>query len=199
VRPREKYFDYVADARLDRSEPIERDEQAQAEIASDLSEALDDTVHDHTDKLDKLREAFSARVTNSPPPTSGGQGPLKRAGLAGLFEKQYYVQSAKAYKPAQIVYHMVAQNWTSRLPTAAWSPPTCGTRSEVRVAGMQSAPITRQSNAPAPDRRTAAAEHRRKGHHRLGGEGRCGLVARCPHSGLRLCDCRPASRCRLPH
>ena len=53
---REKYFDYVADARLDRSEPIENDKQAQAEIASDLSEALDDTLHDHADKLDKLRE-----------------------------------------------------------------------------------------------------------------------------------------------
>lgn len=53
---REKYFDYVAHARLDRSEPIEDDEQAQAEIASDLSEALDDTLHDHTDKLDKLRQ-----------------------------------------------------------------------------------------------------------------------------------------------
>ena len=53
---REKYFDYVADARLDRSEPIESDEHAQAEIASDLSEALDDTLHDHTDKLDKLRQ-----------------------------------------------------------------------------------------------------------------------------------------------
>src|SRR3954469_19965802 len=53
---REKYFDYVADARLDRSEPIESDEQAQAEIASILSEALDDTLHDHTDKMDKLRE-----------------------------------------------------------------------------------------------------------------------------------------------
>lgn len=53
---RENYFDYVAHARLDRSEPIEDDEQAQAEIASDLSEALDDTLHDHADKLDKLRE-----------------------------------------------------------------------------------------------------------------------------------------------
>jgi hypothetical protein len=52
----EKYFDYVADARLDRSEPIESDEQTQAEIASDLSEALDDSPPDHTDKLDKLRE-----------------------------------------------------------------------------------------------------------------------------------------------
>ena len=52
----EKYFEYVASARLDRSEPIESDEHAQAEIASDLSEALDDTLHDHTDKLDKLRQ-----------------------------------------------------------------------------------------------------------------------------------------------
>jgi hypothetical protein len=53
---REKYFDYVAGARLDRSEPIESDEQAQAEIASDLAEALDDTLHDRTDKLDRLRQ-----------------------------------------------------------------------------------------------------------------------------------------------
>ena len=61
---REKYFDYVADARLDRSEPIENDEQAQAEIASDLSEALDDTLHDHTYKLDKLREVdFAPKST----------------------------------------------------------------------------------------------------------------------------------------
>src|SRR3954470_22321841 len=54
---REKYFAYVADARLDRSEPIESDQQAHAEFASELSEALDDTLHDHTDKLDKLRQA----------------------------------------------------------------------------------------------------------------------------------------------
>ena len=29
---REKYFDYIADASFDRSEPIESDEQAQAEM-----------------------------------------------------------------------------------------------------------------------------------------------------------------------
>jgi hypothetical protein len=51
----EKYFEYVASARLDRSEPIENDEQAQAEIASDLSESLDDNVHDHSDKISKLK------------------------------------------------------------------------------------------------------------------------------------------------
>src|SRR5215468_3538142 len=38
----EKYPEYVGSARLDRSEPIEDDEQAQAELASDLSEASAD-------------------------------------------------------------------------------------------------------------------------------------------------------------
>jgi hypothetical protein len=51
---RQRYFEYVASARLDRSEPIEDDEQAQAEMASDLSEALDDPLHDHSDKITKL-------------------------------------------------------------------------------------------------------------------------------------------------
>jgi hypothetical protein len=51
---REKYQEYVASARLDRSEPIEDDEQAQAELASDLSEAFDDTVHSHSEKIEKL-------------------------------------------------------------------------------------------------------------------------------------------------
>jgi len=51
---REKYLEYVGSARLDRSEPIEDDEQAQAELASDLSEAFDDTVHSHSDKIKKL-------------------------------------------------------------------------------------------------------------------------------------------------
>jgi hypothetical protein len=49
-----KYLDYVASARLDRSEPIEDDEQAQAELASDLSEAFDDTMHSHSEKIWKL-------------------------------------------------------------------------------------------------------------------------------------------------
>jgi hypothetical protein len=35
----EKYLEYVGSARLDRSEPIEDDEQAQVELASDLSAA----------------------------------------------------------------------------------------------------------------------------------------------------------------
>ena len=51
---RDTYLGYVSTARLDRSEPIENDEHAQAEIASDLAEALDDTLHDYDDKLEKL-------------------------------------------------------------------------------------------------------------------------------------------------
>jgi hypothetical protein len=53
---RENYLEYVSDARLDRSEPIETDGRSQAEIASELSNALDDTLHNHADKLDKLRQ-----------------------------------------------------------------------------------------------------------------------------------------------
>ena len=52
---RDNYLDYVSTARLDRSEPTENDEQAQAEVASDFAEALDDTLDDYADKLDKLR------------------------------------------------------------------------------------------------------------------------------------------------
>jgi hypothetical protein len=66
---REKYFDYIADASLVRSEPIESDELARAEIARDLSKVLDDTLHDHTDKLNKLREvdfAPKSTVTERP-------------------------------------------------------------------------------------------------------------------------------------
>ena len=51
---RDKYLEYVGSARLDRSEPIEDDEQAQAELASDLSEAFDDTVHSHSDRIEKF-------------------------------------------------------------------------------------------------------------------------------------------------
>ena len=52
---REYYLDYVSTARTDRSEPIENEEQAQAEVASDFAEALDDTLDDSVDKLETHR------------------------------------------------------------------------------------------------------------------------------------------------
>ena len=51
---REQYLEYVKSARLDRSETVDDDEQAQAEIASSLSEALDDAAFDHFAKIKKL-------------------------------------------------------------------------------------------------------------------------------------------------
>jgi hypothetical protein len=52
---RDAYLDYVRSARLDRSEPIENDELAQAAFARDLSEAFDEPVHAHAEKIAKLQ------------------------------------------------------------------------------------------------------------------------------------------------
>src|ERR1700735_2997560 len=89
-------------------------------------------------------------LTISPPPTSGSKSPLEHAGIEGLFEKQYYIQEAKAYKPAPIVYHMVAQDLDvapsdcCMVATHVWD--TVGGQ----AAGMQSALITRPGNAVLP-------------------------------------------------
>lgn len=52
---REAYFGYVSSARLDRTEPVENDELAQAALARDLSEAFDVPLHVHSDKIATLR------------------------------------------------------------------------------------------------------------------------------------------------
>jgi hypothetical protein len=49
------YREYFSSARLDRSEPIEIDEHAQAVFARELAEAVDQPLHDHTENLDRLR------------------------------------------------------------------------------------------------------------------------------------------------
>jgi hypothetical protein len=53
---RDAYLGYVASARLDPTEPIENDELAQASFARDLSEAFDEPVHAHADKIARLRQ-----------------------------------------------------------------------------------------------------------------------------------------------
>jgi len=52
---RDAYLDFVRSARLDPSEPIENDELAQAAFARDLSEAFDEPVHAHAEKIAKLQ------------------------------------------------------------------------------------------------------------------------------------------------
>jgi len=46
----QKYQVFLASGRLDGSETIESDEQAQAEAAADLAEAFDDRTHDYAAK-----------------------------------------------------------------------------------------------------------------------------------------------------
>jgi 2-haloacid dehalogenase len=65
-------------------------------------------------------------LTNSPP-TPDSQSPLEHAGLHKYFERQFNIQTARAYKPAPVVYHMVAQELGVEPVIAAWSPATCGT------------------------------------------------------------------------
>lgn len=52
---REHYREYLESARLDRTEPVDRDEQAQAETAGDAAKAFDQPVHTHADKIAKLK------------------------------------------------------------------------------------------------------------------------------------------------
>jgi hypothetical protein len=52
---RNSYLDYVASAGLDRTEPVENDELAQAAFARDLSEGFHEPVHAHADKIARLR------------------------------------------------------------------------------------------------------------------------------------------------
>ena len=52
---KDAYLGFVSSARLDRTEPIENDELAQAAFARDLSEAFDEPVHAHADKIAKLQ------------------------------------------------------------------------------------------------------------------------------------------------
>jgi 2-haloacid dehalogenase len=100
--------------------------------------------------LAKLKEAAFRLVTltNSPPPVGGAKSPLENAGLDQFIERQFYIQAARAYKPAQVAYHMVAQELDvapgSCCMVAAHVWDTIGAQS----AGMQAALLTRPGNAP---------------------------------------------------
>jgi 2-haloacid dehalogenase len=60
--------------------------------------------------LEQLKGAGFRMVTlTNSPPNPRGKSPLGNAGLAGFFERQFSIETTRAYKPAQILYHMVAQ------------------------------------------------------------------------------------------
>ena len=84
--------------------------------------------------LEQMKDAGFRMVTlTNSPPSKGGKTPLENAGLADFFERQFSVETARAYKPAQVLYHMVAQELEVPPPPAAWSRLTSGTRSGRRV------------------------------------------------------------------
>jgi 2-haloacid dehalogenase len=88
-------------------------------------------------------------LTNSPP-TPDSQSPLEHAGLHKYFERQFNIQTARAYKPAPVVYHMVAQELgvepvdCCMVASHVWD--TLGGQS----VGMASGLITRPGNALLP-------------------------------------------------
>lgn len=101
--------------------------------------------------LKKLKKAGYRLVTlTNSPPNPHGQSPLEHAGIAGYFERQFTIQTARAYKPAQVVYHMVAQELdvspSSCCMVAAHVWDTIGAQS----AGFSSALLTRPGNALLP-------------------------------------------------
>jgi 2-haloacid dehalogenase len=86
-------------------------------------------------------------LTNSPP-IPHGKSPLENAGLADFFERQFSIEAARAYKPAQVLYHMVAQELEvppsacCMIATHMWD--TIGAQSAGLTAGF----LTRPGNVP---------------------------------------------------
>jgi 2-haloacid dehalogenase len=112
------------------------------------------TMPAHSDVVEGLKHLKKlgyrmVTLTNSPPNPSG-QSPLEQAGLAGYFEDQFSIETARSFKPAQAVYHMVAQELdvhpSSCCMVAAHVWDTIGAQS----AGFSAALITRPGNAPLP-------------------------------------------------
>jgi 2-haloacid dehalogenase len=112
------------------------------------------TMPAHSDVVEGLKQLKKlgyrmVTLTNSPPNPSG-KSPLEQAGLAEYFERQFSIETARAYKPAQIVYHMVGQELdvppSSCCMIAAHVWDTVGAQS----AGFSSALVTRPGNALLP-------------------------------------------------
>jgi 2-haloacid dehalogenase len=104
---------------------------------------------DVAEGLELLRDAGFRMVTlTNSPPNPRGQTPLENAGLAGFFERQFSIETARVYKPAPILYHMVAQELECppsaccMIATHVWD--TIGAQSAGLAAGL----LTRPGNAP---------------------------------------------------
>jgi 2-haloacid dehalogenase len=88
-------------------------------------------------------------LTNSPP-TPGHKSPIENAGLDRFFEKQFNIESCRAYKPASSLYHFVAPELDvapsdcCMVATHVWD--TIGGQ----AAGMAGGLVTQPGNALLP-------------------------------------------------
>ncbi|HZA08949.1 haloacid dehalogenase type II [Mycobacterium sp.] len=101
--------------------------------------------------LNSLRDnGFRLVTLTNTPPVPQGQSPLEHAGLSGLFEHQFSVDTCGTYKPDPAVYRYVCQQLTVEpsacMMVAAHTWDTIGAQS----AGFSAALITRSGNAPLP-------------------------------------------------
>lgn len=101
--------------------------------------------------LRRLKDAGFRMVTlTNSPPNPEGKSPLEQAGLAPFFERQFTIDTVRAYKPAPRAYHMVAQELGvpafSCFMVAAHVWDTVGAQANGYTAGL----ITRPGNAPLP-------------------------------------------------
>jgi 2-haloacid dehalogenase len=123
-------------------------------------DGLDDLAHgmrtmpahpDVADGLKALREQGYRLVTlTNSPPKPGVPTPLENAGLAESFEKQFSVDTWRAFKPSPQLYQGVAEDLgvppSDCMMVAAHVWDTIGAQS----AGLRGALITRPGNAPLP-------------------------------------------------
>jgi 2-haloacid dehalogenase len=131
---------------------IHKVEVNQADVDALVTGMKSMPVHKDTAQgLKMLKEAGFRLITlTNSPPTLGAKTPLENAGLAGFIEKQFSIESARAYKPAPIVYHMVAQEIEVQpsaccmIATHVWD--TIG----AQAAGLSSGLLTRPGNALLP-------------------------------------------------
>jgi 2-haloacid dehalogenase len=101
--------------------------------------------------LSRLKDAGFRMVTlTNSPSNPHGQSPLEHAGLAHFFERQFTIETIRAYKPAPQAYHLVAQGLgvppSTCFMVAAHVWDTIGAQSAGYTAGL----ITRPGNAPLP-------------------------------------------------
>lgn len=101
--------------------------------------------------LTRLRDAGFRLVTlTNSPPNPAGRSPLEHAGLAAFFERQFTVETARAYKPTPQAYHLVSQ--ALGVPPPACLMVACHVWDLMGAlgAGFGAALITRPGNAPLP-------------------------------------------------